>query len=241
MDETTLQLLAWCGAFWVAVLGFAARRPTPRFGTRFVVGLGLGAALAHLGWAALHPGVIRAQPWALLDPSLGYTVLAVPLGLLWTAPWGAGISRRGAYLAAAFASLPAALAVARLGCLAVGCCHGRPTQLPGSLTIGEGFSVHAAPLFEIAGLAGLFLLVRRLPDAWIPTAVLCGLGLIRIVVEPLRAEPPLGPPAVPASALAAAWIAVGVALSPWLRDRFSFDQRRGLDSPFQGRSGASTP
>jgi phosphatidylglycerol:prolipoprotein diacylglycerol transferase len=214
VDETTLQLLAWCAAFWVAVLGFVARQSLPRFGTRFLVGLALGAALAHLGWAALHPSVFRAQPLALLDPSLGYTVLAVPLGLLLTAPWRARPARRGAYLAAAFASLPAALAVARLGCLAVGCCHGRPTQLPWSLTIGDGIAVHATPLFEIAGLAVLFLLVRRLPDGWIPTAVLCGIGLIRIVVEPLRAEPPLGSPAVPASVLAAIWIAVGVALSP---------------------------
>jgi len=220
MDETILQLLAWCGAFWVAVLGFAARQSAPhfgaRFGARFVVGLGIGAALAHLGWAALHPSVIRAQPWALLEPSLGYTVLAVPLGLLLTAPWWAPPPRRSAYLAAAFAGLPAALAVARLGCLAVGCCHGLPTLLPWSWTIGDGIGVHATPLYEIVGLGALFLLVRRLPDAWIPTAVLCGLGLIRIVVEPLRAEPPLGSPAVPASALAAIWIVVGVALSPRL-------------------------
>jgi len=33
-------------------------------------------------------------------------------------------------------------------------------------------------------------------------------------VEPLRAAPPLGSPAVPASALAAIWIVVGVVLSP---------------------------
>ena len=183
MSAPLLQLLALFGAFWTAIALYAQRSPSPE-PARFVGALGLGALFAHLGWAVLHVPAIAAHPSALLDPARGLTVLFVPLGLLW-------LERSPA----AFASLPLALAVARLGCLAAGCCHG---------AAGE-----PTPLYEAAGLVMLHGVVSHLPERRVAPAVLGGFGLVRLLVEPWRAPPPLGEPLVPAAWIAAAWIAGG--------------------------------
>ena len=181
MTSPILQLLALSGAFWTALLLYRGEAPR-----RFVAALALAAVFAHLGWALLHSGPVLAHPWALLDPA-GFSVLFAPLGLL-------ALERS----AAAFATLPLAIAVARLGGLAAGCCHGAR---------GE-----PTPLVEIAALLALHLGLRRLRVDWTAPAVLAGLGLIRLLTEPWRATPPLGPPAVSAAVLAAAWIGAGVLL-----------------------------
>jgi hypothetical protein len=178
-----LQLLALFGAFWTAIAFYAQRSPSPA-PARFVGALGLGAVFAHLGWAVLHWPAVAAHPSALLDPARGLTLLFVPLGLL--------LMERSP---AAFASLPLAFAVARLGCLATGCCHG-PEGEP-------------TPLTEIGGLVVLHGVTRRLPARSVTPGVLAGFGLIRLATEPLRATPPLGEPLVPAAWIAAAWIAGG--------------------------------
>lgn len=246
MDTATLQVLAWSGAFWVAVLGFVggARRADgesddaaplsvgtdggPGFSLdtcRYVLGLGLGAVLAHLAWALLYLRDVAAHPEALANPAVGYTVLGLPLGMLATVPWRAPARRRTAYLAAAFAPLPFALAVARLGCLAVGCCHGTPTELPWGIpltgaaaaattTLVAATSVHPTALYEIAGLLLLGLATRRAPGAWVAPAVLAGFGALRLAVEPWRAVPPLGAPLVPPSLLAAGWLLAAALLLP---------------------------
>jgi len=182
-----LQLLALFAAFWTAIALYARQSPSPA-PARFVTALGLGALFAHLGWAVLHWPAVAAHPSALLDPARGLTVLFVPLGFL--------LLERSP---AAFASLPLALAVARLGCLAVGCCHGPEGEL--------------TPLHAIGGLIVLHGVVRRLPARWVTAAVLAGFGLIRLATEPLRAMPPLGEPLVSAAWIAAAWIAGGSMLA----------------------------
>jgi hypothetical protein len=187
MSAYVLQILALCGAFWTAVFLFHRREPTDR-SVRFVLALGLGALFAHVGWALLHLPLVREHPWAVLDPAKGFCVLFVPLGPLLLAPWGTALS-----------TLPLAIAVARLGCLAAGCCggaNGEPTQL-----------------YEIAGLVALHTAVWRLPDRWVTPAVLAGLGLVRLAVEPWRAAPPLGEPMVSAATLAALWVALGLFLA----------------------------
>jgi hypothetical protein len=178
-----LQLLALFGAFWTAIALYARQSPSPA-PARFVTALGLGAVFAHLGWAVLHWPAVAAHPSALLDPARGLTVLFVPLGLV--------LLERSP---AAFASLPLALAVARLGCLATGCCHG-PEGEP-------------TPLYEIGGLVVLHGVVHRLPARSVTPAVLAGFGLMRLATEPLRAMPPLGEPLVSPASIAAAWIAGG--------------------------------
>jgi hypothetical protein len=55
--------------------------------------------------------------------------------------------------------------------------------------------------------------VSRLPERRVAPAVLGGFGLVRLLVEPLRASPPLGEPIVPAAWIAAGWIAWGGALA----------------------------
>jgi prolipoprotein diacylglyceryltransferase len=209
------------GAFWVAVLGYAASRPDRSFSTRFVLGLGSGAILARLGWVALHPPLapeIARGAWLALGSGSGLTLLPVPLGLLLTAPWRAPPPARSAYLAASLGSLPLALAVARLGCLAAGCCHGTPTDVPwGFRAGGSPGPVHPTPLYEIAGWIALWLVTRRVPRAWVPSLVLIGFGALRWILEPWRAQPPQHPLAPPPSTIAAAWIAVGCLLYPLAR------------------------
>ena len=186
MSAEVLQIAWLFGAFWTAVFLFG-RHPEAGGHLRFLAGLVLGAIFAHLGWALLHGPAVQEHPWAILDPTVGYSVLFAPLGML--------LLTRSA---AAFAALPLAFAVARLGCLAAGCCHG---------TNGE-----PTPLVEIAGLVALHFIVRRLPARWVVPAVLAGFGLVRLAVEPWRALPPLGAPLVPAAAIAAAWLGVALGI-----------------------------
>ena len=191
MTGHLLQPLALFGAFWTALAlysrsgrsGWPAPEPF-----RFVAALALGAVFAHLGWVLLHSSAVAAHPQVLLDPTRGFCVLFVPLGLLLLSP-----------RPAAFASLPLAFAVARLGCLAAGCCHGEngePTRL-----------------YEIGGLVMLHGMVSRLPDRWVIPVVLGGFGLIRLAVEPMRSTPPLGEPAVPMVVIAALWVGLGIAMA----------------------------
>ena len=198
MSLALLQPVAWSAAFWTA-LWLYARRAGPR-PIRFACALALGAALAHAGWLLLHAPAtwpaLRARPALMLDPSLGFCVLFLPLGplLLERSP-------------AAFASLPLALAVARLGCLAAGCCQGAPTGAPWAVA-----GLHPAPLYEIAGFLALHGGVVRAPALAVPV-VLGGIGALRLLLDPLRAAPPLGAPVVPAAAIAAAWMFVAAALA----------------------------
>jgi prolipoprotein diacylglyceryltransferase len=209
----TGQWLALCAAFWVAVFGFLRRAPEARHGLRFSVGLALGAVLAHLGWAALHWPSVRHEPWAVVDLGAGFSVLFVPLGLLATAPWRAGAATRDGYLGAALGCLPLAQAVARLGCLAAGCCLGGPTELPwGVASPGEGGSRHPVAFYEVAGLLALHVRLRGAARERVAGPALAGLGAVRLALEPWRATPPLGSPSIPPWALAASWIAVGLAL-----------------------------
>lgn len=231
MDAATLQVLAFAAAFWTALLGFAgrgagvpgaeasssnvARELGASIGAwRLVLGLALGAVFAHGLWALLHLPEVAAHPRVLLSPAVGYTVLAVPLGPLATAPWRAPAARRDAWLAAALGALPFALAVARLGCLAAGCCHGVPTGLPWGIRLEGAPPVHPTRLYEIAGLVALGLAVRRAPRAWVAPAVLAGFGVLRLAVEPWRAAPPLGAPWLPVWVPAAGWVLVAFPLSP---------------------------
>lgn len=166
-----------------------------RFGVRAALALALGALCAHLGWAALYAHLVREDPASLLAP-IGFSVLFVPLGLLAATPWRAPRDERDAFLAAAFGALPLALASARLGCIAAGCCG--PLVAVG---------------LDAAGLVALHALVRSAPRRWTASLVMMGFGALRLAIEPLREEPSLGAPLVPAALLAAGWVALGVALA----------------------------
>jgi hypothetical protein len=193
--------IALGGAFWIATRGYVRRGGEAESGPRFVAGLVLAAASSHLGWALLHLDQVVANPRALLHPTAGQSVLFAPLGVLALSPWGR--AARARYLAAALGSLPHAFAVARLGCLAAGCCRG----------VAGALGTHPTRLYEIAGLLALDAWTRRLPSAWVGPSTLVGFGGIRLLTEPVRAAPPLGEPLVAPSALGLGWIAIGSAMA----------------------------
>lgn len=186
-----IQLAAWCLAFWAAVLRYGGH-PRPY---RFTGGLVLGAFFAHVGWILLHWHIATRNSVGILDLATdftsGFTVLFFPLGMVLLLP-----------TAAAIRPLPVALAVARLGCLAGGCCGG---------TVAPWGGTHPAPLYEIAGLVALHCLVRRLGDRWVLPAFLVVFGSVRLAVQPWRAMSPLVTPAIDPEWIAACWVVIGAA------------------------------
>lgn len=195
------RMIALGGAFWMAIFGYLHRGGPAESGVRFVAGLVLAASSAHLGWALLHLDEVMAHPRTLLHPAAGHSVLFAPLGVMALLP--RGWAAREQYLGAALGSLPHAFAVARLGCIACGCCHGTPGF----------FGDHPTRLYEIAGLLGLAAWTRRLPRAWVGPATLSGFGALRVVIEPFRAPSPLGEPLIAPGALGMGWIAIGSAMA----------------------------
>ena len=164
-----------CAAFWLAIALHARRDPggTPRF----AVALAAGAAAAHLLCALLFQGAAPGD-----RGPVGASILFFPLGPLL-------VCRRPS----AFECLPLPLALARLGCVAAGCCRG---------AAGEPL-----PFLEGAALAGLHVGLRRLTVAARPGAFLLAFGLLRVVQEPWRSTPE-GALATPA-AVALAWTLAG--------------------------------
>ena len=181
-----LQPALLCGAFWTAVFLYRGQKPL-----HFVGSLAAGATAAHLGWAGLHWQAVSAHPQALLDPSSGFCVLFFPLGPLLFAPG-----------AASWRALPLALAVARLGCVAAGCCHGTPAP----------WGMHPTPLYEAALFVALHLALRSTGDARAAGTFLTGFGLVRLFVGPWRATPPLGEPRLSPEAIAAFCACCGLLL-----------------------------
>ncbi len=183
MKGATFQLVAWSAAFWLALRLHARRQPGNS--TRFALALLLGAALARVGFALLW-----GRPQHGLDASEGVSVLFVPLGLL--------LIRSGP---AAFASLPLPLAVARLGCLAAGCCRG---------AAGERL-----PLYEAAILVALHAALARGALEAAPERFAWAFGGLRLAQSPWRprVETPLLAGFATPDAVALGWIAVGAVLA----------------------------
>jgi hypothetical protein len=183
------RIVCLVAAFWTALALYRGDRPL-----RFVGALAAGAALTHLGWAALYWPIVRDYPRSILDPEAGQSVLFLPLGLLLLARDPA-----------AWRVLPIALAVARLGCVAAGCCRGVPAP----------WGVHPIALYEVSLLVGLHVALRRLGARWVAPSFLLAFGLARLATDSLRAMPPLGPPAVAPSLLAGLWVLGGVGWGVW--------------------------
>jgi hypothetical protein len=177
VTAAALQLAAWSAAFWLA-LGLHARGADARSTPRFALALLAGALLARFGHALLW-----GDPAHALDPRESASVLFVPLGPLLLA---AG--------PAAFASLPLPLALARLGCLAAGCCRG---------TAGEPL-----PLYEAAALGALHVALARGPSAAAPARFALGFGAIRLAQAPWRPAPNAGALVTP-ELVALAWLLLG--------------------------------
>jgi hypothetical protein len=179
LTAALLQLLAWSAAFWLALRLHERRQPGSP--VRFALALLLGAALARVGFALLW-----GRPRHLLDASAGASVLFVPLGLL--------LTRVGP---AAFASLPLPLAVARLGCLAAGCCRGAADE--------------PLALYEAAVLVALHGALARGALAAAPERFAWAFGGLRLAESPWR--PRVGTGFSTPEAVALGWVAAGAALA----------------------------
>jgi len=179
-------------AFWVAVGLYRGRHPW-----QFLASLVAGAGFAHLGWLALHAHTLADPQSALLDLTTGFSVLLFPLGPLLISRWDPD----------AWMSLPLALAVARLGCLASGCCGG----------LDAAWGTHPTPLYEVLCFVSLFPLVRRAPREYAGAVFLAAFGVIRLVIEPFRmSSATLVSPAL----LASAWVLVAIVRSRAVCRRF---------------------
>jgi len=173
------QLLAASAAFWLAL--WLHDRRAPARSDRFALALLVGAALARAGQALVFEG----DADALLEPDAGVSILFLPLGVLLLAPAG-------------LASLPLPLAVARLGCVAAGCCRGRD---------GEPLA-----LVEAATLLALHRVFERMPPRRVPAAFALIFGAIRLLEQPWRAAPERGFAWLSPAEVAGAWLVAGFAL-----------------------------
>ena len=199
--------MSFFAAFWVAVIGFRILGGGRLDAVRYVGGLVAAAACAHLGWVLMYWPLALDSPAMWFNPTSGFSVLFVPFGLALSSVVQRGSCSRG-YEAAAFGALPAALAVARGGCLAAGCCG------------GGSHPVAVYDLLALLVLAGVASWSATRHRAWV---VCAGLALTRLGLDPLRAQPPLGPPSVPVPVVALAL----VALAGWLAWR----ERRDVSGP----------
>lgn len=156
------------------------------------------------------PATYLAQPWRLVHPSGGWTsygaLLGLVVGVVGLARWKALDPWRVVDVFAP--AIAFGHAFARLGCLAAGCCHGRPADWPLGVDVPWAVRyyahgrlpeellavpLHPSPLYESLGVLGLFLgltaLRRRRP--W-PGAAFAGLlgsyGVLRIVLELFRGD-----------------------------------------------------
>jgi hypothetical protein len=146
-----------CAAFWTALRGARAGLGSTEDAARFVAGLALGALFARAGG-----------------------LLFAPAGLLAAAPWRA--AERAVFLDAALPGLPLAFAVAKLGCVAAGCC--------------------AFAGAEALGFAAVSAALRLAPRRYGAALALAGIGAVRLAALPFRPE------ARGSAWLAAAWLAL---------------------------------
>jgi hypothetical protein len=204
------------GGFWAAILEYRAIREEAPDDWRFVLGLLLGAVLAHLGWAVLSPAPSPRSLERVLDWQTGFASVFVLLGPVLTAPGRRHGDRRRRYLSGALLSLPLALATARLGCIAEGCCNG--VLLPAPL----------APLLDVGLLSTLRWAALRVDSPARPHALVIGLVAINSVNHLLRRSPGETSSEVAIAAAAVAWLGL-LLVWPKVPDaRSQLDVRRGL-------------
>jgi prolipoprotein diacylglyceryltransferase len=217
----TPRTLLLFGAFWAAV---ASWRGGGEAGGRFVLALAAGALLARLGWSLLHLGAVVSHPLWLLDPTSGQSLLFVPLGPLLLARRPRRARWDADFLAESWRALPWALATARLGCVAAGCCGGVPFE---TAVLRAATPRHPVAVYEIVAWVALGAWLVRRPAPVVVCAFPIVFGTIRLVLEPWRAGVTGLEPLVPAWSLAVAWIGLGLAI----RARRSFTPLPRAGSP----------
>lgn len=206
-----------CIALGLTLALFVLRREARRLGAPhrpvfdaalLVVPFGLvGSRLVDVVGSPAH---YLADPLALIDPSgplISWgAILGTIVGAVGVARWH-GIDP-GRILDPYGPAILFGQVFARLGCLASGCCHGRPADWPLGTNVPwavryhvEGrvphellaVPIHPSPLYESLVLLVFFvLLVRWSPRAPRPgdvfLAALGGYGAVRFVLEPFRGD-----------------------------------------------------
>jgi hypothetical protein len=207
-------MVACCGAFWLCVIVYWRRSSSVVERRRFIAALALGGAAARGGWALLHLERVARSPLELLDPAAGFSSLFVLLGPLAVGAGSATEQARTRFLGEALGVLLLGIAVARLGCLAAGCCAGIAMESPLAIA-GFSFANHPVPLYDVTGLLVLHLMAARIPTRLVVPTVLVGFGCLRLFLEPLR---PSSGGAMAVEIVCSAWIALGVSIG-WRHGR----------------------
>lgn len=109
------------------------------------------------------------------------------------------------FMDATATALPIGHALARVGCLAAGCCYGRPTDLPWAVTfhghsgtdVPAGVPLHPTQLYEAGWLLVVAVLLaiawpKRRFDGQITAMYLALYGVGRAVIEAFRGDPDRG-------------------------------------------------
>ncbi len=170
----------------------------------------LGILGARLLVVLDNPGLYFQAPWRLLHPSAGWVSYGALLGTVVAVSVGSWIKGIDPWrVLDLFApAMPLGHAFARMGCLAAGCCHGRPADWPFGVNVPWAVRyythgrfpesllavpLHPSPLYE--SLAALLLFVGasrlRAHRPW-PGAMFAWLmgayGIVRIVLEVFRGD-----------------------------------------------------
>ena len=158
-----------CGAVGTAAATGVAAAVLDRRGAPAAVAVALLAAglLGFVAVAALTAAVLRRPVLVALHQLLAATALAVPVAVLTGVPVPVALD-------AVVAGLAALLVAGRIGCLLVGCCHGRPARWGiryGPRHVAAGFPAHLAgatliPVPAAESLLALAALAVALTGSW---------------------------------------------------------------------------
>ncbi|OGR90210.1 MAG: hypothetical protein A2V88_11270 [Elusimicrobia bacterium RBG_16_66_12] len=200
----SLLLAAACAATLLVLLHEARGRGIPPRAVLLVwPGMILGGFLgAHLYFLTTHPGYLSVDAGRkVFNVFSGMSVQGSVIGACAAAFFllrslGIPLTR---FLDPVAPASALGLSIGRLGCLAMGCCYGRPTDLPIGIVFDGpycaapmGVRLHPTQLYEsvlclvLAGLLHHRLKTRRAPDGEVFAFFLLGYGLIRFFVQSFR-------------------------------------------------------
>lgn len=204
VSSYTILLTLAC-AVGLSIGGLRAHRdglPWRRFAATGVAGIAAGLLGARVWSALVEMGTLTGNP-TLSDIVLsgGLSVIGgLLLGALaaWSATKYAKLSFT-AWLDAAAPGAACGIAIGRIGCLLAGCCYGAPTLFPIALVFERfdtvarpiGVPLHATQIYESIAAAVLTVVLFRIPARTSGSRFalfLAGYGLLRSLVETLRAD-----------------------------------------------------
>ncbi len=204
-----MMSLAFLAAGWVMQRDFARKREVPDLAWEIVAfGLVGGLLGARLHQALYHWTAFVADPFGFVSGRSGLVWYGGVLGGVVATVWPIRRARvpYASALDTGALGLTIGLAIGRVGCHLSGDGDwGVPTTLPWGVaytkgtagwTYPPGIYVHPAPLYEIVALLTIFAALLRLRSRIAPAGALFAIylvlsGLIRLLVEAIRTNPPI--------------------------------------------------